>query len=253
MSLTHRKKLTLFCIIAAGVLVLCAALFVLEDRLWERWYLWKLDTTEDPASRAQIIARLGRVGGESSFRALCENVARECPFFMMSRGFGSDLLVPLDTPSEACWEYSAAVALIRERLGKTKSLALILDIVRRKTADSRARVCCAQWVIIALCEKDALPEALKSAVPPLPGTPEWLTLREGQKDAIEACVSGLESQDAHSRAGASFALSLCGPEASVAIPALRRALEDENRRLKQMVADQALDIQALKAVVAKRW
>jgi putative transposase len=32
-----------------------------------------------------------------------------------------------------------------------------------------------------------------------------------------------------------------------------RGLEDENRRLKQMVADQALDIQALKAVVAKKW
>ena len=32
-----------------------------------------------------------------------------------------------------------------------------------------------------------------------------------------------------------------------------KGLEDENRRLKQMVADQALDIQALKAVVAKKW
>jgi putative transposase len=32
-----------------------------------------------------------------------------------------------------------------------------------------------------------------------------------------------------------------------------KALEDENRRLKQMVADQALDIQALKAVVSKNW
>jgi len=32
-----------------------------------------------------------------------------------------------------------------------------------------------------------------------------------------------------------------------------RALEDENRRLKHMVADQALDIQALKAVIAKKW
>jgi len=31
-----------------------------------------------------------------------------------------------------------------------------------------------------------------------------------------------------------------------------RSLEDENRRLKQMVADQALDIQMLKAVVAKK-
>ena len=30
-------------------------------------------------------------------------------------------------------------------------------------------------------------------------------------------------------------------------------LEDENRRLKQMVADEALDIQMLKAVNGKRW
>ena len=32
-----------------------------------------------------------------------------------------------------------------------------------------------------------------------------------------------------------------------------RHLEDENRRLKQMVADQALDIQALKAVLEKKF
>ena len=31
-----------------------------------------------------------------------------------------------------------------------------------------------------------------------------------------------------------------------------RQLEDENRRLKQMVADQALDIQALRTVLAKK-
>jgi putative transposase len=32
-----------------------------------------------------------------------------------------------------------------------------------------------------------------------------------------------------------------------------RQLEDKNRRLKQMVAEQALDMQALKAVTAKNW
>ena len=32
-----------------------------------------------------------------------------------------------------------------------------------------------------------------------------------------------------------------------------RQFEDENRRLKHMVADQALDIQALKAVVRRKW
>ena len=32
-----------------------------------------------------------------------------------------------------------------------------------------------------------------------------------------------------------------------------RQLEDENRRLKQMVADQALDLQALRTVLAKKF
>jgi putative transposase len=32
-----------------------------------------------------------------------------------------------------------------------------------------------------------------------------------------------------------------------------KALEDENRQLKQVVAEQALDIQALKAVLGKTW
>ncbi len=32
-----------------------------------------------------------------------------------------------------------------------------------------------------------------------------------------------------------------------------RTLEDENRKLKQIVAEQALDIQMLKAVTAKKW
>jgi len=32
-----------------------------------------------------------------------------------------------------------------------------------------------------------------------------------------------------------------------------RQMEEENRRLKQMVAEQALDIQALKAITSKNW
>lgn len=32
-----------------------------------------------------------------------------------------------------------------------------------------------------------------------------------------------------------------------------KGLEDENRRLKRLVADQALDIQALKGVLSKNW
>jgi putative transposase len=32
-----------------------------------------------------------------------------------------------------------------------------------------------------------------------------------------------------------------------------KQLEDENRRLKQIVAEQTLDLQAMKAVIAKKW
>jgi putative transposase len=32
-----------------------------------------------------------------------------------------------------------------------------------------------------------------------------------------------------------------------------KQLEDENRRLKKLVADQALDVQMLKEVVSKKW
>ena len=32
-----------------------------------------------------------------------------------------------------------------------------------------------------------------------------------------------------------------------------RELEDENKRLKQMVADQALDLQAVRLVLSKKW
>ena len=32
-----------------------------------------------------------------------------------------------------------------------------------------------------------------------------------------------------------------------------KQLEDENRRLKQIVAEQSLDLQAMKAVIAKKW
>ena len=34
---------------------------------------------------------------------------------------------------------------------------------------------------------------------------------------------------------------------------LKRELEDENRRLKQLVAEQSLDIRALKAALGKKW
>src|SRR5262245_54180380 len=108
MPLPRRKKVIALGIIAVGVLVLCTALFALEDRLRETWYLWRLEATEDPASRAEIIERLGRVGGERSFRALCEKEANECPFVFWTRGLptfrGESPVAPLARIPEACTE-----------------------------------------------------------------------------------------------------------------------------------------------------
>jgi putative transposase len=41
----------------------------------------------------------------------------------------------------------------------------------------------------------------------------------------------------------------------MAVPEARklRELEEENRRLKRLVADQALDVQMLKEALAKKW
>jgi len=43
--------------------------------------------------------------------------------------------------------------------------------------------------------------------------------------------------------------------AGLAVPEVKRLkeLEDENRRLKKLVADQALDVQALKEALARKW
>ena len=43
--------------------------------------------------------------------------------------------------------------------------------------------------------------------------------------------------------------------AGMTVPDIKRlrALEDENRRLKQMVADQALELRAAKEILSKNW
>ena len=48
--------------------------------------------------------------------------------------------------------------------------------------------------------------------------------------------------------------SLCGPGLKMLGPKLRlRSLEDENRRLKKLVADLSLDNQMLKEINEKKW
>src|ERR1043165_8249456 len=59
----------------------------------------------------------------------------------------------------------------------------------------------------------------------------------------------------HARDHRADALPLEGEDGGMELSEMQRLkqVEDENRRLKQIVAEQTLDIQALKAVVAKKW
>ena len=74
-------------------------------------------------------------------------------------------------------------------------------------------------------------------------------LKEGESGAVapELCRRHGISEGTYYRWKAKYG----GME--VADAARLKALEEENRRLKRLVADQALDIQILKEVNAKKW
>ncbi|MEP7150406.1 MAG: transposase [Nitrospira sp.] len=73
------------------------------------------------------------------------------------------------------------------------------------------------------------------------------------KDA-QACVSVQDLCRKHGISDAAF-YKWRAKDAGLEVSDVKklRQMEEENRRLKQMVAEQALDIQALKAITAKNW
>jgi len=70
---------------------------------------------------------------------------------------------------------------------------------------------------------------------------------EGGRKVADLCRTHVISEQTHYRWKAKYG----GMELSE-MQRLKQ-LEDKNRRLKHIVAEQTLDIQALKAVVAKKW
>jgi transposase-like protein len=95
-----------------------------------------------------------------------------------------------------------------------------------------------------------------------------MTMRRRQRHSPEQIVRKLRDADAMLNAGKDLAAVLQALEVSEATYGRWRAqyggmkaeeavrlkrLEDENRRLKQLVADQALDIQMLKFVAEGNW
>ena len=95
-----------------------------------------------------------------------------------------------------------------------------------------------------------------------------MTNRRRKRHSPEQIVKKLRDADAMLNAGQDLAAVLQALETSEASynrwrnqyggmkseEAKRlKALEDENKRLKQLVADQALDIQMLKDVASKNW
>lgn len=70
-------------------------------------------------------------------------------------------------------------------------------------------------------------------------------------------AAGAKTQDLCRKYGVSTGTFYAWREkfAGMTVPDIKRlrALEDENRRLKQMVAEQALELQAAKVILSKNW
>ena len=74
---------------------------------------------------------------------------------------------------------------------------------------------------------------------------------------LKEAAAGAKTQDLCRKYGVSTGTFYAWRDkfAGMTVPDIKRlrALEDENRRLKQMVAEQALELQAAKVILSKNW
>ena len=67
-----RAKMVTFSAVAAGIVVLGAAVVTQKDRLLERWYLYRLERAEDTEARCRAILELMVLRSEPAAPRLCE-------------------------------------------------------------------------------------------------------------------------------------------------------------------------------------
>jgi hypothetical protein len=233
-----RGKVVAFTLTALGFLVLLFTVFLFKDRLVEEYWLWSLKTGDETERRAAI-AKLGDVGMEKSLLRLTEILTQGTPCPIIQRSFrflesGAVIFSPGVRPPgmeeiQTFGTASSAVNKIGERLGRERVIRASRNALQNRDLSLRARVFLAQELIIGSTPPAELPEPMKNhrqkAIADDPQA-DWTTFSSARPAAIDALVPALDSADEVCRAGAAFALSLCGPEAKAAVPALERAMAD---------------------------
>ena len=120
-------------------------------------------------------------------------------------------------------------AKIVDRVGRTRAQAAGLATMRSAKEDLRLRLYLAQLIVVVS------PESLAASAFASPRMKD-----EGRSTALMVFIEALGSSDELCRAGAAYALSLCGPEACDAIPLLESAATDSSSRVR-LAAKAALE------------
>jgi hypothetical protein len=224
---------------ALGVLVIGIILIGLQDRIRERWYLYRF-RHGDPEAQREAVKELGKIGSETSFMALQEYGVRYVPQLILRWGLpdldvsGGSKGIRLYPENEysIVGEAAAAVREIEERIGLAARQATGMRYLEDPASDSRFRLWLAQLLILSLTPTEKLPpelqphggdEQIRSLAP---GTKEYEHFHAHKPRAIAVCAEALLSADAYERGGAVFALALCAEESDEAVQALRGVTAD---------------------------
>jgi hypothetical protein len=244
----HRSEVIARSTAVVAVVLILASVIALKDSILEQWYLYRLEWGDEEDKR-QAVKRLEAVGGQKAILKLRECDIQATPCLILRRGLpgqGGTAVDPelqiADSRSTLGTEIHGAVHKIRARIGWETDRAAIVRYMKDCTADARTRVWFAGLWILAVTPDDIFPGPLKECRydHPMRGTPQYQRYLAEKPDAIAACIDALSSSDRYARGGAAFALSLCGPEASAALPFLKKSINDADAFVSKAAAD-ALD------------
>jgi hypothetical protein len=229
---------------ACAILTLGAGGLAFRRPVLERYYLYRLARAPDE-EKAAIVERLGEVGSEESLLKISQLSLESFPasvlrWLYLTHSRETVAMTGMALTAAHVPELDRACTLagreIRERLGTQRLSTMYRRAFERGDLAPRQRVLLAQMILIGSSLVTDLPEPLK-AMREDTRMPDRSVFLPARPVAIEACIASLSSEDELCRAGAAFGLSLCGPEAKPAIPALEKAAGDPVNDVRESAAE----------------
>lgn len=240
-------------VLGAGAIVLAVSLgLILKDRIAERYWL-RLLATGSESEKLVAIGKLGEIGGPESRLRLHEDRLRrlgpEAPDYLLPGlpGFARPRDAT-DFKRQQLPGTSEAIRKIAERFGWRRHFARAVAILDDGTFDLASRLVVAQTVVMVATDPVDRPEAFDRTWPggaegPPDGQERIARARQAKERAIPVLVEAIRSDDPIYRKAAAYSLSFCGPEATMARPALEEAIaadEDEETRRYARLALQSI-------------